>query len=92
MQSDEGRPIEHALVTTAVRFKAQNHFVGIDLLPYTMPEARTRAARRVPTANLALCDMDMAAFDTGEEASHQAMCVGASGAYRSHHGTPTELG
>jgi len=42
---------------------------------------RARATHRVPAADLALHEMDMADFDAGAEAWDLALCMGSSGAY-----------
>jgi len=60
--------------------------VGVDQSPYALVEARLRASRRVPNADLMLHELDVAAFDAGTEAWDLAMCVGSSGAYGGYRG------
>jgi cyclopropane fatty-acyl-phospholipid synthase-like methyltransferase len=55
--------------------------VGIDLSPYAIAEAQARIARRVPTADFALRQMDIAAYEAGQQAWDLALCIGSTGAY-----------
>jgi SAM-dependent methyltransferase len=61
--------------------------IGVDLSPYFLARAREAAARRVPTAQLELLEMDGADYEAGPATFDLACCVGASWVFGGHRGT-----
>ena len=62
--------------------------IGVDLSPYYLADAKSKAKERVPNADLTLIEMDGADYkpDT-PESFDLACCLGASWIYNGHEGT-----
>ena len=78
------------LVRLAERYRVGG--VGIDLSPYAIRDARDRAERRVPGADLEFVGCDGADYDPGEAGAFDlAMCIGASWIWDGYRGTLLRL-
>jgi SAM-dependent methyltransferase len=58
--------------------------VGVDLSPFCIADVREAAARRIPTADLELLEMDGADYRAEPESFDLASCLGASWTFGGH--------
>lgn len=82
---DAGCGPAELLIRTVERFGARG--VGVDLSPYAIAEARARAARRVPGADLTLHEAAIADVPLEPGAWDLALCVGSTHLYGDYRGT-----
>ena len=64
---------------------------GVDLSPYELPVARSRAAARIPAAELTFIEGDAAAHPPEPASVDLAVCLGASWIWGGHRGTLAAL-
>ena len=77
------------LVRLAERTRVRG--VGVDLSPYCIRDARTKASRRGVEASLAFVLADGATFDPGPDPFDLTLCIGASWVFGGHRGTLAAL-
>ncbi|MBI4499246.1 MAG: class I SAM-dependent methyltransferase [Chloroflexi bacterium] len=73
------------LVRLVERYGARGD--GVDLSPYAVRDARTRAEARVPGSALVFHEMDGRDFQAGPGSYDLAICLGASWVFDGHRGT-----